>query len=156
MKARMARIADTPFGVFSWLDLWDDRDSHVGRWCTAEDDWLRNAPGVSCIPPGTYRCRRGVFPRTGETFEIQGVQDRSTILFHAGNTEESSSGCVLLGERFGALEVPDEDDPQHPRIQKWAVLDSQRAFHRFLAVLHGTDAFALDVLWAAPGSWRLT
>lgn len=154
MKAHLLRFADTPFGVFAFLELRDDRDVLVARFATAEDDWLDNASNVSAIPVGTYRCKRVMSPRFGPTFEITGVPGRGAILFHSGNTEEDVRGCVLLGERFGALTVRDEDDPTHPLVEKWAVKESKTAFRRFRDAVAGLQEFPLTVEWAAPGSWR--
>lgn len=83
---------------------------------TLERPWSNNEPNVSCIPPGEYLCRRVNSPRFGETFEVLGVDRRSHILFHGGNTIEDTHGCILIGEEFGVINgVP-------------AVLSSQRGF----------------------------
>lgn len=155
MKALLQRIADTPFGVFGWLDLVDDAGGRLARFAVGEDDWLANAPHLSCIPAGDYVCVATERVRTGEpTYEITGVPGRSRILFHAGNTEEDTEGCILIGRAFGAREVPDEDAAGHPVRLKWDVTDSRAAFAQFLVHLEGTTTFPLDVRWAAPGSWR--
>lgn len=54
------------------------------------------------IPPGTYVCKRGMHILDGmtapfETFQITNVPGHSNILFHTGNTNADSSGCVLVG-----------------------------------------------------------
>ena len=155
MKALLQRIADSPFGVFAYLDLRADDGALLGRFCTAEDDWLDNRPQVSCIPAGLYVCRATVHHKTGEpTFEITGVPGRSRILFHAGNTEEDSMGCVLLGTDFGCKTVRDEDAAGAPARVKWSVTGSVAAFARFMATLAGVPQFDLQVVWAEPGAWR--
>lgn len=157
MRAILHRFADSPFGVFSYLDvLTDDGQQRVLRLCAAEDDWLDNRPGVSAIPAGQYLCRRSAWRKTGTpTFEITGVRNRSRILFHWGNTEEDVEGCVLLGSDFGALVVQDEDAlPDAPKRTKWAVTGSKAAFEQFMAVLAGVETFPLYVRWAQPGAWR--
>lgn len=154
MNAELLRFADSPFGAFGWLDLFNDAGERVARFCAAEDDWLNNAPGKSCIPAGSYTCRRGRFPRMGETFEITNVPGRSAILIHSGNTEEDVQGCVLVGEAFGALDVKDEDDPSHTIAHKWAVVRSKVALQRFLGLVAGLQTFPLEIRWALPGEWR--
>lgn len=155
MKAILHRNADTEFGVFGRLSLYDDAGHKVASWCTAEDDWLDNQRSVSCIPPGTYLCRRTVFQKHSlPTFEITGVPGRSRILLHPGNTEEDVEGCVLLGMDFGATPVKDEDDPKHPVRLKWSVARSREAFAEFMGALTGIGEFPLEVQWAIPGSWR--
>jgi hypothetical protein len=155
MRATLRRFADSPFGTFGFLDVYDDAGTRLLRLATLEDDWLNNAPRVSCIPAGTYSCHRDTYHKTGEaTFEIRGVPNRSRILFHAANTEEHVEGCVGLGMDFGALSVRDEDATGEPARTKWAVVDSRAAFALFMRTLQGIVAFPLVVEWAAPGSWR--
>lgn len=155
MKAVLQRIADTPFGVFGVLDLVDDAGGRRARFYSGEDDWLANAPHLSCIPAGFYTCVATERVRTGEpTYEITGVLGRSRILFHAGNTEEDTEGCVLVGQEFGARQIADEDAPDRPVRLKWAVTNSRAAFAEFLVQLEGVPTFPLAVVWAPPGSWR--
>jgi hypothetical protein len=152
-RAELLRFADTPFGVFGWLDLFDEAEKRVARFPVAEDDWLHNEPGKSAILAGRYLCRRVVSPSKGETFEISGVPGRSHILFHEGNTEENTEGCVLLGTAFGALPVKDEDDPNHPQVLKWGVTSSKAARARFMTLLEGVDSFPVTIRWSI-GDWR--
>lgn len=156
MKAHLRRFADSPFGVFGFLDLIRDDGLAVARFCTGEDDWLDNHPKLSCIPAGDYLCKRVKSPKFGWTFEITGVPGRSAILFHSLNTEEDTEGCVGLGEDFGALTVDDEDQPGPGHRLKWAIIRSKLAVQRFLGLLAGLDSFPLKVSWAPPGSWRVT
>lgn len=157
MRARLSRFADSPDGVFGWLDLFDDAGVRVARFATGEEDWLENRAHVSCIPAGTYLCKRSVWHKTGaETFEITGVDGRDRVLFHWGNTEEDTEACVLLGSGFGAVATRDEDQPGHPVRLKWAIAGgtSRPAFKQFMALLEGIETFELEVEWAKPGSWR--
>lgn len=154
MKARLLRFCNGPFGCFGFLLLLDDRGVVVEHFATAEDDWDGNRRQKSAIPVGTYQCVKRVSPRFGPTFEITGVPGRSAILFHAGNTEEDTLGCVLLGERFGGLTVPDEDAPGQPLVEKWAVKESKAAFRRFRDATVGLQQFELTVEWDALGAWR--
>lgn len=153
MKAILYRFASTPFGVFGYLDLLTDTGAKLGRFCIAEDDWLNNKPNQSCIPSGLYRCKAVVSPKFGATYEVTKVPGRSHILFHAGNTEEDTQGCLLLGSSFGALVRADEDDPAKPRVTKWGVVDSKKALARFKDVLDNTPSFDLDIRWDFHG-WR--
>jgi hypothetical protein len=152
-RASLLRTCDSPFGTFGLLDLFDVAGQRVARFMTAEDDNLKNLPSVSCIAVGIYRCRRLLSPKHGETFEVEGVPGRSHILFHEGNTEEDTEGCILLGTGFGGLVVRDEDDPNHPRVSKWAVTASVTARAQFMALLAGVEEFQLEVRWAI-GDWR--
>jgi hypothetical protein len=152
MKATLRRKEPTEDGVFGHLYLHDDAGKVVATFCTAEDDWRENKPRVSCIPVGTYTCRRTMYYKHGyPTFEITGVPGRSRILFHSGNTEEDVEGCVLLGKEFGSLPVNDEDDPKRTRRIKWAVVRSKVAFAEFMRALGGVDTFPLEIAWSEPG-----
>lgn len=70
------------------------------------------------------------------TFEITGVAGHSNLLFHWGNFNADSEGCVLLGEaevQAGGREM---------------ITASRAAFARFLASVAGRDTFALRVEFA--------
>ncbi len=112
---------------------------------TCEEEWHDNANGISCIPVGAYICMRTTYIKHGfPTFEVTKVPGRSRILFHPGNTEEDTMGCILLGMRLDKLVVADEDT--HKRQAKQAVISSQVAFRRFMGELDGINSFELHVV----------
>ncbi len=86
---------------------------------------------------GTFICKRGTHRlHSGppfKTFEVTGVNGHSGILFHKGNTQVDSNGCILVGEEFGVI-----DD-------KKSVLRSKEAFATFIAAVSGLDEFTLLV-----------
>jgi len=56
------------------------------------------------IPTGLWRCKRTWFNRGSyPTYEVMAVPGHSRLLFHRGNTEEDSDGCILVAESFGLL-----------------------------------------------------
>lgn len=67
---------------------------------TLERQWLNNEKGKSCIPAGCYVAARVQSPKFGNTFEVMNVASRDKILFHGGNIDDDSHGCILLGEQF--------------------------------------------------------
>lgn len=85
------------------------------------------------LPCGDYNCYRGehrlhnLIPFT--TFEITGVPECTRILFHKGNTNKDSEGCVLLGTTKDALGIADSHD----------------AFDKFMSLQSGVDHFVLTV-----------
>lgn len=86
------------------------------------------------IPNGTYTCVRGKhrlehMTEDFETFEITGVQGHSKLLFHWGNWNKDSDGCILLGDSLA-------DD---------MILHSKVAFAHFMALQEGLDSFVLTV-----------
>lgn len=86
------------------------------------------------LPPGTYICVRGIHSLLAhpqfETFEITGVPGHSGILFHRGNDENDSEGCVLQGmARQGDL-----------------IIQSRDAFAKFMNAQEGVMEFQLLVM----------
>lgn len=67
---------------------------------TLELPWLQNLQGKSCIPVGTYKVISSLSTRfRREMPRLLGVPGRTGILFHSGNTDEDTEGCILLGNR---------------------------------------------------------
>lgn len=95
-----------------------------------------NAANISRIPPGNYICAKTVSPRFGETYEVLDVPQRSHILFHAGNTDDDTQGCILLGKYWGNLKG------------ERAVLNSGATFRDFLVYMIEEYEFKLTVLEA--------
>ena len=124
----LTRIAFNEDGTFGVLV-----DEDVPFCLTLERPWLNNKKNVSCIPDGFYMCRRTNSPKFGNTFEVMDVRNRTHILFHKGNLDDDSHGCILLGEEYGFL----SNQP--------AILSSGRAFREFLGRLEGENEFLLTI-----------
>lgn len=94
--------------------------------------------GAPKLPAGTYTCQRGKHRLHGmtedfETFEVLGVPVHTGILFHWGNYNDDSEGCILLG-RVSC------DSP------KGCMVTSSRAtFARWMLDLEGVQSFTLAV-----------
>lgn len=72
---------------------------------TIERPWQDNAKRESCIPEGTYSLK----PHSGRiqpAIWIDGVPDRTAILFHAGNTYTDLLGCIAPGLWWRTGEPP--------------------------------------------------
>jgi hypothetical protein len=73
---------------------------------TLEDLPNGNKPGISCIPAGDYKCRQhgwnGEPVKFTKVWEVTNVPGRSAILFHSGNTDADTRGCILVG--MGAMQ----------------------------------------------------
>ncbi len=67
---------------------------------TLEESWLDNIPQESCIPAGTYECRRYSGTKYQNVWEVKNVPKRSAILIHWGNTEKNTAGCILVGKYY--------------------------------------------------------
>jgi hypothetical protein len=93
---------------------------------------------VPKIPSGTYICVRGPHRLNGMTqsfvtFEVSGVAGHTGLLFHWGNWNRDSDGCILTGEAF-ANSANGE-----------MVTNSRESFVRFMALHDGVDTFQLEV-----------
>ena len=93
---------------------------------------------VAKVPPGMYICKRGTHQLESggpfETFEVTGVppfqgQSVTGILFHKGNYQTDSHGCLLLGAGVSAT----------------CIYGSKVAFEAFMAIQQGVDQFTLVV-----------
>lgn len=128
------RVVTGPKGTFGALIF-----ENVPFAVTLEPEWLDNRPMTkdeqgSCIPAGEYYCERVNSPRFGKTFEITNVPHRTHILFHKGNVEDNSDGCVLVAEKYGQLNGQS------------GILDSVGGFTEFLNLLSHDDKFRLVVV----------
>lgn len=85
------------------------------------------------IPAGIHRCRRSRYNRGNyDTFEIE-IEGHSRILFHRGNTELHSEGCILVAESFAMF----GDKP--------GIALSGEGFKEFMDRAGSVDSFMLTV-----------
>ena len=107
---------------------------------TLEHAYPNDGSYVPKLPRGaTYTCVRGMHTlehynggKPFETFEITNVPGRTGILFHPGNTNKDSDGCVCTGMTL----ISDKT---------WMIQRSQDAFSRFMSAMSGVDEFQLRV-----------
>lgn len=95
---------------------------------------------TSKIPVGTYTCKRGWHRLEGmadqfETFEVIGIPGHTDILYHWGNYNSDSSGCILLGQAVLAIDY---------RGSKM-ISESKLTFQKFMSSMEGLDSFTLIV-----------
>lgn len=131
MKVHIHRIPSTMSGTFGVLTI-DD----IPVCVTCEDPWRDNMREVSCIPEGTYTCKRFSGNRYQNVWEVTNVPGRSAILIHAGNTTDDTQGCVLVGLAYGNLNG------------KPAVVNSNMALDMLRRRL--TDTFTLTITGKEP------
>ena len=85
------------------------------------------------IGNGFHECHRSRYAKGGyDTFEIT-VLGHDRILFHKGNTELHSEGCILVAERFA-------DFGDKPGIAM-----SGEGFAEFMKRTADVDSFSLEV-----------
>lgn len=131
-QVRIVRLETNPVhGTFGTLLL----DSEA--FCVTLEPYSRdNAQDISCIPTGQYLCKRVDSPKYGNTFEITNVEGRSHVLFHPGNRDVNTEGCILLGQYYGKLSGDR------------AVLNSGNTFDKFIKELSDVNEFKLTVIEA--------
>ena len=128
-RVDLIRIEESAAGTFGVLRI------EGKAFCvTLEPQDKLNRRNISNIPPGKYICRKVTSPRFGKTFEVLKVPNRSHILFHAGNTQHDTRGCILLGRKYGVL--------RHNR----AILNSGKTFKEFIGLMYATDEFELNII----------
>jgi hypothetical protein len=141
----ITRFLGSEHGTFGTLDV--PGRSAWYSFFTLEEEWKNNQPSESCIPAGTYTLKKTVyFKRNIPTYEVMDVPGRSRILFHPGNTEEDTEGCVLLGMTLGVLAVRHDEETGRPN-KKLAVLKSRIAFEKFMTWMGGDEEAELVVRW---------
>lgn len=128
MDLVLTRKRATEAGIFGVLS------TSCGGWScvTLEHAYPTDNGYAPKIPPGSYTCVFGphmLHSGPIDTFEITGVPGHSGVLFHYGNTNTDSDGCVLLG-RYDAGDC---------------ILKSREAFEEFLRQQSGLTTFQLQV-----------
>ena len=91
----LQRLSDTPHGMFGALIRGD-----TPLILTLENNWLDNKKYISCIPAGEYFVDKYSSVKYPNVWEIKDVIGRTHILFHAGNWQKDTKGCVLVGDRL--------------------------------------------------------
>jgi hypothetical protein len=124
--------SDGVFGVLS-----DNSGNIVG--VTLEHAYPSADLWTAKIPLGSYVCVRGEHQLAGmaapfTTFEITGIAGHSGILFHCGNFDADSEGCILLGQS-----VTNSTQGQS------MITNSRVIFAKFMALETDCDAFNLTV-----------
>lgn len=127
----LERTIYSPYGIFGVLT----HDDHTEICRTLEHAYEQ--PDGSFRPKvkaGVYMCIKGIHRLTKgdpfETFEVVGVKGHSGILFHTGNTNADSAGCILVGKK----------------IENKALVQSRVAFLDLMVILGKTETFPLLVI----------
>ncbi len=135
MDLILRRLEYEEDGIFSQLETIKAEKVAV----TLEHAFTDGAGGFyPKLPPGVYTCKRGMHTLKNmltpfETFEITGVPGHTGMLFHVGNFNADSDGCVCLGREIG----------QSNKGQM--VTSSKPAFFDFMELQSGVLEFKLDV-----------
>ena len=128
----LKRITNTEFGTFGVL-----LSGSIPFAVTLERPWINNKENESCIPIGSYDCKKYRSFKHGRTYEILNVMNRGNgekIIFHKGNIDDNSRGCILVGEEFGIL----NGEP--------AILNSGKGFKEFINMTGNKNWFKLIIM----------
>ncbi len=133
MNLTLTRYECKDIGIFG--DLTDETGARVCFTLEhAYDSGLGNGSYAPKVPSGTYTCKRSQhqlahmdFPFT--TFQIMNVPNHTNILFHSGNFNADSDGCVLVGTTS----------------YQERLFQSMAAFKKFMEIQNGVDEFTLIV-----------
>lgn len=130
MTLKLIRHEYREDGIFS--ELRTEKNKVLAQTCEHSYNKLPK------IPFGTYTCRRGlhklhVDSKAFETFEVCGVKGHTGILFHIGNWQSESNGCILVGGGIAAS------------IKGQMVTGSKQAFKDLMEYLKAVDQFELVV-----------
>jgi hypothetical protein len=135
MNLTLKRMESTELGVFGVLAETFGRDIAVTLE-HAYDSGNGDGSYIPKVPPGRYTCVKGMHRLAHskapfETFEIMNVPNHTKILFHVGNWNKDSNGCVLLGiDRVGAD----------------MIAHSRKAFDAFMKLQENNNEFTLTVV----------
>lgn len=129
MKITLTRNEYSPCGVFGTLNV------DGAEFSTLEHNYF--PPHKELGPKvqlGIYSCKRGIHHLGAhgehkiESFEVTGIPGHSGIIFHTGNTQADSNGCILIGQRVG-----------------FGLTSSRISFKKFMECLQGVSEFTLIV-----------
>jgi hypothetical protein len=130
---RLIRLEDTGRETLGCLTV----NGRLTCWCI-ERPWLDNQRKVSCIPCGSYVCRKReewhLAAKFGYCYEVLDVPERTDILFHPANTSEELHGCIAPGMMLGEI------------ARQRAVLRSADGFYEFKKSLEAVLEFDLAVI----------
>ena len=120
--------SSSQYGTFGALSI-----DNVPQCVTLEPFWRDNEFENSCIPTGTYDLEWFNSPSYGRTLRLVEVPGRTDILFHYGNTQKKTLGCILVGKQYGQISC------------KQAILHSRNALNSILFKLENEEKITLKI-----------
>lgn len=134
IKRQLIRFLECDSGTYGVLCYITEKGDSYPVFPTLELPWRHNQENISCIPPGVYRCTKWVSPTKGYVAKLHDVPERSNVLIHVGNTRINTTGCILIGTKFGNLE------------DLHGILASAAALRNFLDDHKEIDEWELEVI----------
>jgi hypothetical protein len=106
---------------------------------TIELPWKANKRNVSCIPEGSYVCKRYIRTNGQVCWELHNVIKRDDILIHIANTVRDLKGCIGIGGRKGWVKKLGWVNAL------FGVLDSTIAFKSFMKLTDPEPVIVLTI-----------
>jgi hypothetical protein len=131
---KIVRVTEHDSATFGVMMVGDKPE-----FVTLEESWRDNERMVSCIPQGRYKIKLHRSPKFGLCYKVMDVPERSEILIHVGNTNADTTGCILLGQRFG------------PVGDRYGISGSKLAMTRFMQLMSGISEADLVIISAYGG-----
>jgi hypothetical protein len=126
MKVLLIRSRYRADGIFGEFKIYPG-----GTVCQSLEHAYQNADGTYSpkIPAGVYQCSLRHSPKfERELYEVKNVPGHTDILIHAGNYNEDSDGCILIGQGLG-----------RKLNNGFMITSSIKALENFMAIEHGAD-----------------
>jgi len=133
MDCTLKRLHKLSSGIFSILEIGDQ------KFYTCEHAYQTTQETYEPkIIPGIHKCVRGMHRLEGQTEQFDTFEIIETghvnLLFHIGNWQSDSHGCILVGTDLDLVIVP-------PMIK-----GSKIAFEKFISLQSGVNEFTLTVI----------
>jgi hypothetical protein len=134
MNLTLNRTDFTENGIFGILTSVDN----PCLFATLEHAYLQpDGSYAPKLPNGNYTCVKGLHsldhtPTPFEAFEVTNVPGHSGILFHVGNYNHDSDGCILLGTAIAGRDA--------------SITNSKLAFEKFMTLQADNNQFTLTVI----------
>lgn len=111
----------------------------------AKDDPNTSKNESGCIPEGVYLCKRYSSPKFPNTWEVIGIPNRASILFHSANTVDQLKGCIAPCMKIidGWALHPEMKD-QIPVDKRWFGYSSKEAMTK-LREFVGNEDFMITI-----------
>lgn len=127
---RIVRYSETEDGTFGVMEY------NGQPFCMTLEPNDRGNGRNSCIPAGRYQVHRHHGLKYKNTWAVMDVPNRSAVLFHIGNIENDTVGCILLGKSLGTVK------------RKMAVVTSSRTFEAFMKLSKQSEGLILTIVEA--------
>lgn len=101
-----------------------------------KDDPTTKENESSCIPEGSYVCKKYSSPKYPDTWQVTSVSKRDSILIHSANTVDQLLGC--LAPCTTIIDMDPKKEGKIPSYKKYYGSQSKDAFVKLKQLLPNT------------------